>query len=166
MIDSGDKLKLDQNHVETVIPAPGESSEPFNPSNLWKTLCRLLNIKLIKDLRRKTSCTSAVFFYPPQHLVVKLPAGKRVLILNGPHRDTEALLEGIDEKNFCATLTLDSVSSSKWLCICQKLCLSHVTHWFIIYCTAVEYQIRFLAGFQLPVKTVYQDPSNNAYFLI
>ncbi|XP_042367091.1 DNA/RNA-binding protein KIN17 [Plectropomus leopardus] len=56
MIDSGDKLKLDQNHLETVIPAPG----------------------------------------------------KRVLILNGPYRDTEALLEGIDEKNFSATLTLDS----------------------------------------------------------
>lgn len=56
MIDSGDKLKLDQNHVETVIPAPG----------------------------------------------------KHVLILNGPYRDTEALLEGIDEKNFSATLTLDS----------------------------------------------------------
>ncbi|KAM9334479.1 DNA/RNA-binding protein KIN17 [Symphorus nematophorus] len=56
MMDSGDKLKLDQNHVETVIPAPG----------------------------------------------------KRVLILNGPCRDTEALLEGIDEKNFSATLTLDS----------------------------------------------------------
>ncbi|XP_028286071.1 DNA/RNA-binding protein KIN17 [Parambassis ranga] len=56
MIDSGDKLKLDQNHVETVIPAPG----------------------------------------------------KRVLILNGLHRDTEAVLEGIDEKNFSATLTLDS----------------------------------------------------------
>lgn len=56
MIDSGDKLKLDQNHVETVIPAPG----------------------------------------------------KKVLILNGPYRDTEAVLEGIDEKNFCATLTLDS----------------------------------------------------------
>uniref|UniRef100_A0A3Q3IBM2 DNA/RNA-binding protein KIN17 n=1 Tax=Monopterus albus TaxID=43700 RepID=A0A3Q3IBM2_MONAL len=56
MIDSGDKLKLDQNHIETVIPAPG----------------------------------------------------KRVLILNGPYRDTEAVLEGIDEKNFCATLTLDS----------------------------------------------------------
>ncbi|KAF7655138.1 hypothetical protein LDENG_00059330 [Lucifuga dentata] len=56
MIDSGDKLKLDQNHLETVIPAPG----------------------------------------------------KRVLILNGPYRDTEALLERIDEKKFCATLTLDS----------------------------------------------------------
>ncbi|XP_018550405.1 DNA/RNA-binding protein KIN17 [Lates calcarifer] len=56
MIDSGDKLKLDQNHLETVIPAPG----------------------------------------------------KKVLILNGPYRDTEAVLEGIDEKNFCATLTLDS----------------------------------------------------------
>ncbi|XP_030006739.1 DNA/RNA-binding protein KIN17 [Sphaeramia orbicularis] len=56
MIDSGDKLKLDQNHVETVIPAPG----------------------------------------------------KRVLILNGPYRDTEAVLEGIDEKKFCANLTLDS----------------------------------------------------------
>uniref|UniRef100_A0A3B4USF4 DNA/RNA-binding protein KIN17 n=1 Tax=Seriola dumerili TaxID=41447 RepID=A0A3B4USF4_SERDU len=56
MIDSGDKLKLDQNHVETVIPAPG----------------------------------------------------KKVLIVNGPYRDTEALLEGIDEKHFCATLTLDS----------------------------------------------------------
>ncbi|XP_059181775.1 DNA/RNA-binding protein KIN17 [Centropristis striata] len=56
LIDSGDKLKLDQNHLETVIPAPG----------------------------------------------------KRVLILNGAYRDTEALLEGIDEKNFSATLTLDS----------------------------------------------------------
>ncbi|XP_041636803.1 DNA/RNA-binding protein KIN17 isoform X2 [Cheilinus undulatus] len=56
MIDSGDKLKLDQNHVETVIPAPG----------------------------------------------------KRVLILNGPYRDTEAVLEGIDEKNFSASLMLDS----------------------------------------------------------
>ncbi|CAG5927325.1 unnamed protein product [Menidia menidia] len=56
MVDSGDKLKLDQNHLETVIPAPG----------------------------------------------------KRVLILNGPYRDTEAVLEGIDEKNFSATLTLDS----------------------------------------------------------
>ncbi|XP_041833397.1 DNA/RNA-binding protein KIN17 [Melanotaenia boesemani] len=56
MVDSGDKLKLDQNHLETVIPAPG----------------------------------------------------KRVLILNGPYRDTEALLDGIDEKHFSATLTLDS----------------------------------------------------------
>uniref|UniRef100_A0A3Q2YM49 DNA/RNA-binding protein KIN17 n=1 Tax=Hippocampus comes TaxID=109280 RepID=A0A3Q2YM49_HIPCM len=56
MIDSGDKLKLDQNHVETVIPAPG----------------------------------------------------KRVMIVNGNFRDTEAVLEGIDEKNFCASLTLDS----------------------------------------------------------
>ncbi|XP_037098717.1 DNA/RNA-binding protein KIN17 [Syngnathus acus] len=56
MIDSGDKLKLDQNHVETVIPAPG----------------------------------------------------KRVMIVNGKFRDTEAVLEGIDEKNFCASLTLDS----------------------------------------------------------
>ncbi|KAI3366595.1 hypothetical protein L3Q82_009282 [Scortum barcoo] len=56
MIDSGDKLKLDQNHVETVIPAPG----------------------------------------------------KRVLILNGPYRNTEAVLQGIDEKNFSATLTLES----------------------------------------------------------
>uniref|UniRef100_A0A8C6KVN3 DNA/RNA-binding protein KIN17 n=1 Tax=Nothobranchius furzeri TaxID=105023 RepID=A0A8C6KVN3_NOTFU len=56
MIDSGDKLKLDQNHLETVIPAPG----------------------------------------------------KQVLILNGPYRDTEAVLEGIDEKKFSAKLTLDS----------------------------------------------------------
>ncbi|XP_053170070.1 DNA/RNA-binding protein KIN17 [Scomber japonicus] len=56
LVDSGDKLKLDQNHVETVIPAPG----------------------------------------------------KPVLILNGPYRDTEAVLEGIDEKNFCGNLTLSS----------------------------------------------------------
>ncbi|XP_056131931.1 DNA/RNA-binding protein KIN17 [Lampris incognitus] len=56
VISSGDKLKLDQSHLETVIPAPG----------------------------------------------------KRVLILNGQYRQTEAMLDGIDEKNFCATLTLDS----------------------------------------------------------
>ncbi|XP_058479596.1 DNA/RNA-binding protein KIN17 [Solea solea] len=56
MIQSGDKLKLDQNHVETVIPAPG----------------------------------------------------KTVVIVNGAYRDAEAVLEGIDEKNFSATLTLTS----------------------------------------------------------
>lgn len=32
-----------------------------------------------------------------------------MLILNGAHRDAEALLEGIEEKRFSATLTLDSV---------------------------------------------------------
>ena len=53
-----------------------------------------------------------LFFHPLQHHVVELPAGKPVLILNGPHRDTEAVLEGIDEKNFCATLTLNSVRIS------------------------------------------------------
>lgn len=42
--------------------------------------------------------------------LISPPAGKQVLILNGPYRDTEALLEGIDEKSFTATLTLDSVS--------------------------------------------------------
>lgn len=56
MVDSGDKLKLDQTHLETVIPAQG----------------------------------------------------KRVLIVNGQYRGTEAVLEGIDEKNFSASITLDS----------------------------------------------------------
>ncbi|KAG1953531.1 KIN17-like protein [Pimephales promelas] len=56
MIDSGDKLKLDQSHMETVIPAPG----------------------------------------------------KRVLILNGQYKDTEAILESINEHKFSATLILDS----------------------------------------------------------
>lgn len=37
--------------------------------------------------------------------------GKKVMILNGEYRDTEAILEGINEKSFCATLTLDSVST-------------------------------------------------------
>lgn len=32
------------------------------------------------------------------------------MILNGQYRDTEAVLEGIDEKNFSASLTLESVS--------------------------------------------------------
>ncbi|MBN3302840.1 DNA/RNA-binding protein KIN17 [Amia ocellicauda] len=56
MIDSGDKLKLDQSHLETVIPAPG----------------------------------------------------KRVLVVNGNYRESEAMLDSIDEKRFCATLVLDS----------------------------------------------------------
>lgn len=56
MINSGDKLKLDQSHLETVIPAPG----------------------------------------------------KRVLIVNGHYRGTEAILDSIDEKKFSATLILDS----------------------------------------------------------
>ncbi|KAF6723306.1 DNA/RNA-binding protein KIN17 [Oryzias melastigma] len=81
LIDSGDKLKLDQNHLETVIPAPGEP--PF-PS------VRVLQVRGANGVDRS--------------------AGKRVLILNGPYRDTEALLEGIDEKSFSATLTLESVS--------------------------------------------------------
>ncbi|KAG5846018.1 DNA/RNA-binding protein KIN17 isoform X1 [Anguilla rostrata] len=56
MNDSGDKLKLDQSHLETVIPA----------------------------------------------------LGKRVLILNGAYKQTEAILDRIDEKRFSATLILDS----------------------------------------------------------
>ncbi|XP_027009747.1 DNA/RNA-binding protein KIN17 [Tachysurus fulvidraco] len=56
LIDSGDKLKLDQSHLETVIPAPG----------------------------------------------------KRVVIVNGHYRGMEAILEGINEKNFSAQLTIDS----------------------------------------------------------
>ncbi|KPP75019.1 DNA/RNA-binding protein KIN17-like [Scleropages formosus] len=56
MIDSGDKLKLDQSHLETVIPA----------------------------------------------------LGKQVLVLNGAHRETLAILDSIDEKNFSARLILDS----------------------------------------------------------
>lgn len=84
LIDSGDKLKLDQNHLETVIPAPGEP--PFR---------RSIQVLQVRDAKG-----------------VKRSAGKRVLILNGPYRDTEALLEGIDEKNFSATLTLDAVSVS------------------------------------------------------
>uniref|UniRef100_A0A3P8XML3 DNA/RNA-binding protein KIN17 n=1 Tax=Esox lucius TaxID=8010 RepID=A0A3P8XML3_ESOLU len=56
MTESGDKLKLDQSHLETVIPAPG----------------------------------------------------KPVLILNGVYRDTEAILDSIDERKFSATLTLNS----------------------------------------------------------
>lgn len=84
MIDSGDKLKLDQTHLETVIPAPGG---PLSPALLILASAWLTQAKLISP-----------------------PAGKQVLILNGPYRDTEALLEGIDEKSFSATLTLDSVS--------------------------------------------------------
>uniref|UniRef100_A0A8C1KQ31 Kin17 DNA and RNA binding protein n=1 Tax=Cyprinus carpio TaxID=7962 RepID=A0A8C1KQ31_CYPCA len=50
MIDSGNKLKLDQSHLETVIPAPD-----------------------------------------------------RVLILNGQYKDTEVILEGVNEHKFSAT---------------------------------------------------------------
>ncbi|KAJ8269202.1 hypothetical protein COCON_G00118090 [Conger conger] len=56
MSDTGDKLKLDQSHLETVIPA----------------------------------------------------LGKRVLILNGVYRETEAILDSIDERRFSANLILDS----------------------------------------------------------
>lgn len=84
MIDSGDKLKLDQTHLETVIPAPGRPlTSDLIPSPVNAALSKI---------------------------VISPPAGKRVLILNGAHRDAEALLEGIDEKRFSATLTLDSVS--------------------------------------------------------
>ncbi|KAJ6666249.1 hypothetical protein lerEdw1_000521 [Lerista edwardsae] len=56
LIDSGDKLKLDQTHLETVIPAPG----------------------------------------------------KKVLVLNGNFRGSEATLEGISEKTFSATVVIES----------------------------------------------------------
>lgn len=35
--------------------------------------------------------------------------GKRVVMLNGQYRGMEAVLEGIDEKNFSASLRIDSV---------------------------------------------------------
>ena len=54
MIDSGDKLKVDQTHVETVIPG----------------------------------------------------FGKSVKIVNGAYRGEEAILEAIDEKHFCCSVSL------------------------------------------------------------
>ncbi|XP_039225451.1 DNA/RNA-binding protein KIN17 [Crotalus tigris] len=56
LIHSGDKLKLDQTHLETVIPA----------------------------------------------------LGKKVLILNGGYRGNEAVLQGISEKTFSATVLIES----------------------------------------------------------
>lgn len=43
-----------------------------------------------------------------------------MLILNGAHRDAEALLEGIDEKSFSATLALDSVRLRPGLRFCRR----------------------------------------------
>ena len=54
MIDSGDKLKVDQTHVETVIPK----------------------------------------------------IGKSVMIVNGAYRGEEAVLEAMDEKHFCCTVSI------------------------------------------------------------
>lgn len=51
MIDSGDKLKLDQNHVETVIPAPGERKHA--------TLRYTLLLVFIKVSSRSTLLTSS-----------------------------------------------------------------------------------------------------------
>ncbi|XP_060699083.1 DNA/RNA-binding protein KIN17 [Hemiscyllium ocellatum] len=56
MIDSGDKLKVDQTHLETVIPAPG----------------------------------------------------KKLLVVNGGYRGNEAVLDSINEKNFSATIIIES----------------------------------------------------------
>ncbi|XP_058272710.1 DNA/RNA-binding protein KIN17 isoform X1 [Hemibagrus wyckioides] len=74
LIDSGDKLKLDQSHLETVIPAPG----------------------------------------------------KRVVIVNGQYRGMEAVLEGIDEKNFSAQLTIDSVMYKLSESVNDPLCFTCV----------------------------------------
>ncbi|XP_029017490.1 DNA/RNA-binding protein KIN17 isoform X2 [Betta splendens] len=95
MVDSGDKLKLDQNHVETVIPAPGKQN----------VLIVITSTSIHQN--NESLFSTAVFFLTSSHFA-NFPAGKRVLILNGSYRDTEAVLEGIDEKNFCAALTLDS----------------------------------------------------------
>lgn len=45
------------------------------------------------------------------NLIYRFVSGKRVLVVNGQYKDTEAILEGINEHKFSATLTLDSVSS-------------------------------------------------------
>lgn len=58
MIDSGHTLKLDQSHLETVIPA----------------------------------------------------VGRQVLVVNGAYRKCRAILNSLDEKNFCVSITIDSVS--------------------------------------------------------
>ncbi|XP_035676956.1 DNA/RNA-binding protein KIN17-like [Branchiostoma floridae] len=56
LVDSGDKLKVDQTHLETVIPA----------------------------------------------------VGRAVKVVNGTHTGCRAVLEGLDEKNFCVTIRIDS----------------------------------------------------------
>lgn len=38
-------------------------------------------------------------------------SGKKVLVLNGGYRGNEGILESINEKSFCATIIIDSVST-------------------------------------------------------
>ncbi|KAK2192597.1 hypothetical protein NP493_26g05047 [Ridgeia piscesae] len=59
MVDGGDKLRVDQAHLETVIPA----------------------------------------------------IGKRVLVVNGAYRGSEAVLTAVDEKHFCCSIKIETVST-------------------------------------------------------
>ena len=43
-------------------------------------------------------------------------AGKRVLVVNGAYRGSEASLTEIDEKQFCCSIKIETVSEM-WLCM-------------------------------------------------
>lgn len=79
----------------------------------------------------------------PLHLVVSPPAGKRVLILNGPYRDVEAVLEGIDEKNFSATLTLETVSISWAVLKSAKNCAVCGVNWKLVKLYGFQHNLVF-----------------------
>lgn len=50
MIDSGDKLKLDQNHLETVIPAPGINHSSINHRKTVLEMLIVLVVNLFSNL--------------------------------------------------------------------------------------------------------------------
>lgn len=72
-------------------------------------------------------------------LIYRFVSGKRVLIVNGQYKDTEAILEGINEHKFSATLALDSVSSL-W-----KLSLHTIKMLALIHCTLWNQRVIFVA---------------------
>ncbi|ELK23538.1 DNA/RNA-binding protein KIN17 [Myotis davidii] len=100
MIDSGDKLKLDQTHLETVIPAPvAVMCTDYQGADAQCRSCPLVVSVLAQQERH-----SADHWAPDAGLM----AGKRILVLNGGYRGNEGTLESINEKTFSATIVIET----------------------------------------------------------
>ena len=82
MLDSKDKLKIDQLHLETVIPAIGE---PTHPSTIPRGCIYII----------------------ARFSVVE--TGKPMLIVGGFYRGSQAVLERLDIDRYCVSVTITQV---------------------------------------------------------
>lgn len=92
MLDTGDKIKIDQTHLETVLPAIGTY---------------VVHVQIVMWLSMLCFHTHTAIYILVYIILFPFISGKPVMIVNGAYRGPRAIMEGLDAEHFCVSVRID-----------------------------------------------------------